>query len=183
MGIAMSYRGKARHIEAIDELITELQNLCQKNGWEYVIVDQEMSVSVSPTWGYGFGYIPTTDQIAEQDIEFFPAMVFNNCNGYFKIFTSRYAEQFRKSFNEGKWPSFSVDTRVKGIRLDIHPRAETVGFLFDLDNLQLCSYQIDPHGFCDFSDLVFCKTRYAGVKVHIILCKVIEMKQIELNYC
>jgi len=137
MGITIHYKGKAKSLEAIESLIGELQEMAEKFGWEHGLVEKEVKGELCPSWGYGFGYVPSKEQMEKENIEYFAAIVTKDCNGYFKFSDSKYQEDYRNTFKKGKWPKFSVDTKVKGIWLDIHPECETLEFMFDLATLEL----------------------------------------------
>lgn len=184
MGITIHYRGKAKSLEAVDHLIKELQETAEKLGWEYGLVEKEVKGELCPSWGYGFGFIPSKEQIEKEGIEFFPDMVSKRCNGYFKFSESKYAEDVRKAFRNGEQPHFFVDTKLKGIWLHLHPQCEGLEFVFDLFSLELLDYQKYDHtpsltyGYEGF----FCKTQYAGVKIHILVCKIIELTEKYIEY-
>jgi hypothetical protein len=184
MGITIHYKGKAKGLEAIDGLIDELQKMAEKFGWEHGLVEKEVKGEICPSWGYGFGYIPSKEQIEKENIEYFPAMVFNGCNGYFTFSDSKYQEDYRKAFKEGKWPKLSVDTKVKGIWLNVHPKSETLEFTFDLATLELADYQRYDHTprVIHYYEQFFCKTQFAGVKEHITVCQVIKITEKYIDY-
>ncbi|OPY73259.1 MAG: hypothetical protein A4E62_00575 [Syntrophorhabdus sp. PtaU1.Bin002] len=184
MGITIHYKGKAKSLEAVDGLIKELQETAEKLGWEYGLVEKDVKGELSPSWGCGYGYVPSKEQTETEGIEFFPAMVSNGCNGYFRFWESKYAEEVRKAFRSGDQPHFFIDTKVKGIWLNVHPQSETLEFVFDLATLELADYQKYDHtpnliyGYEGF----FCKTQYAGVKIHILVCKIIELTEKYIEY-
>jgi hypothetical protein len=184
MGITIHYKGKGKSLEAIDCLIEELKDIATTLEWTYEIVDEEVKGELFPSWGYGFGYIPTKDQIEQEGIEFFPKKVTNRCTGYFKIWETKYADEVRKAFRNGREPKFSIDTRKKGIWLNIHPKCETLEFTFDLNTLELADYEKYDHspgviygynGFC-------CKTQFAGLQTHILVCKIIKLTEKYIDF-
>jgi len=184
MGITIHYKGKAKSFESIDALIEQLQKTSEKFGWDHGLVEEEIKGELCPSWGYGFGYIPNKEEVEKQNIEYFPAMVTKDCNGYFKLWDSRYQEVYRQAFNKGIWPTFSVDAKTKGIWLDIHPDCETLEFVFDLASLELANYQRHdrtPH-LVHYYEGLFCKTQFAGVKAHIAVCKIIELTENYVEY-
>src|SRR5664280_687817 len=111
-------------------------------------------------------------------------MVFNGCNGYFTFSDSKYREDYRKAFREGKWPKLLVETKVKGIWLNVHPKSETLEFTFDLATLELADYQRYDHtpNLVHYYEGFFCKTQYAGVKIHVLVCKIIELTEKYIDY-
>lgn len=184
MGITIHYKGKAKSLEAIDGVIGELEQTAKKFGWEHGIIDEEMKGELCPSWGYGFGYVPSEEEIKKDKIEFFPAMMSIKCNGYFKIWESKYSEEIRNFFTKGQQPKFSVDTRKKGIWINVHPECETLEFVFDLNTLELADYQQydhTPNLIYGYNGL-FCKTEYAGVKIHILVCRIIELTEKYIDY-
>ncbi len=101
MGITIRYKGKEKSLEAIDALIQELQELSQMFGRGRGLVEEEVQGELSPSWGYGFGYLPSKEQMEKEGIEYSPAMVSKDCNGYFKLWESKYKEDYRKAFKKG----------------------------------------------------------------------------------
>lgn len=184
MGITIHYKGKAKSLEAIDGVIGELEEIAKKLNWEHDIIDEEMKGELCPSWGYGFGYVPSEEEIEKEKIEFFPAMISIKCNGYFKIWESKYSEEIRNFFTKGQQPKFFVDTRKKGIWINVHPNCETLEFVFDLKTLELADYQQydhTPNLIYGYNGL-FCKTQYAGVKIHILVCRIIELTEKYIDY-
>jgi hypothetical protein len=118
------------------------------------------------------------------EIEFFPAMVSKDCTGYFKFFESNYRVDYRNAFRKGTWPRFFVNTRVKGVWLNVHPKCETLEFLFDLATLELVDYEKYDHtpGLIYGYDGFHCKTHCAGVKIHILVCNIIELTEKYIDY-
>ncbi len=184
MGITIHYKGKARSLGAVDSLIGELWEIAEAFNWEHGLVEQEVKGKLCPSWGYGFGYIPGREQIEKENIEYFDAMVSKDCNGYFKFSGSKYQEDYRKAFRKGQWPTFSVDTRVKGIWLNVHPKCETLEFVFDLSTLELADYQKYDRtpDVIHYYEEFFCKTQFAGVKAHVLVCKIIERSEKNIDY-
>ncbi|MEW6676181.1 MAG: hypothetical protein AB1348_09325 [Nitrospirota bacterium] len=184
MGITIHYKGKAKSLEAIDKLIEELKEVATTLEWSYGIVDEEVKGEFYPSWGYSFGYIPKKEQMEEEGIEFFPKMVSKDCTGYFKIWETKYAEEVRRAFRKGKRPRFFIDTRKKGIWLDVQPKCETLEFTFDLKTLELADYEKYDHspgviyGYNGFS----CKTQFAGLSAHILVCKVIKLTEKYIDF-
>lgn len=111
-------------------------------------------------------------------------MVSKDCNGYFKIWGTKYAEEVRKAFKKGKRPRFFIDTRKKGIWLNVHPKCETVEFTFDLCTLELADYESYDHspgviyGYNGFSY----KTQFAGFPTHILVCKTIKLTEKYIDF-
>lgn len=184
MGITIHYKGKAKSLEAIDDVIKEVQEMAERFSWEHGIVDEEVKGELCPSWGYGFGYVPSKEQIEKESVEYFPAMVSTKCNGYFKIWETKYRENVRSAFKKGQQPKFFIDTRMKGIWLNLFPKCDTLEFFFDVNTLELASYQQYNHtpnllyGYDGF----FCKTQFAGVKAHIIVCNVIQLTEKYIDY-
>lgn len=184
MGITIHYKGKAKSLEAIDNLIEELKEIAEKFNWEYWIVDKPLKGKLSPSWGYGYSYVPTEDEIKKDGIEFFPKMVSDTCTGYYMIGDSKYADEARKALRKGKYPEFSIDTNVKGICLNVHPECETLAFEFDLKTLELVKYRQYNHspGIIYGYDSLFCKTQFAGFKIHQLICKLIKLTEKYIDY-
>lgn len=184
MGITIHYKGKAKSLEAIDDLIEELKEIATTLEWDYGVVDEDVRGKFCPSWGYGFGYIPTKEQIEKEGIEFFPRMVSGNCTGYFKIWETKYTEEVRRAFKKGKRPEFSINTRKKGIWLNIHPKCETLEFTFDLNTLELADYERYDHspGVVYGYNGLFCKTQYAGLQTHILVCKIIKLTEKYIDF-
>ncbi|MHB8579128.1 MAG: hypothetical protein ACYDA4_04610 [Ignavibacteriaceae bacterium] len=184
MGITIHYSGKAKSLEAIEQFIDTLQEISEESGWSYHLVSGSVKGRFKPFWGIGYGFKPSEDQILKGGIEFFPRMVSSRCNGYFKIYDTKFAAPVKKSFEKGVWPSFTIDTHKKGIQLTLHPKCETLSFIFDLQTLELASYEVYAHsrgiiyGFNGFS----CKTQFAGFDVHRIVCKLIKMASRYIDY-
>lgn len=184
MGITIHYAGKAKSPEAINQLIDTLREISEESGWSYQLVNGKVMGKFKPFWGIGYGFTPSEDQILKGGIEFFPRMVSSRCNGYFKIYDTKFAVPVKKSFEKGVWPSFTIDTHKKGIHLTLHPKCETLSFIFDLQTLELASYEVYAHsrgiiyGFNGFS----CKTQFAGFETHRIVCKLIKMASRYINY-
>ncbi len=137
MGITIHYSGKAKSPEAVDQLIDTLQEISEESGWSYHLVNGSVKGHFKPFWGIGYGFKPSEDQILKGGIEFFPRMVSSQCNGYFKIYDTKFAAPVKKSFEKGVWPSFTIDTRKKGIQLTLHPKCETLSFIFIFKRLNL----------------------------------------------
>jgi hypothetical protein len=184
MGITIHYKGKAKSLGAIDRLIKELKEIATLHKWNYQIIDEEVKGRFYPSWGYSFGYVPTKEQMKKEGIEFFPKMVSSDCTGYFKIWNTKYAEEVRKAFRNGKRPRFFINTRKKGIWLAIHPKCEPLEFTFDLNTLELANYEKYDHspgviyGYNGF----FCKTQFAGISTHILVCKVIKLAEKYIDF-
>ncbi len=184
MGITIHYSGKAKNHEAVDQLIDTLQEISEDSGWNYHLVQGAVKGPFKPFWGMGYGYIPHKEEMLKGDVHFYPQMVSAQCNGYFKVYETKYAEKVKESLGQGVWPSFTIDTYKKGIQITLHPKCETLEFIFDLKTLELANYEVYAHsrgiiyGFNGFS----CKTQYAGFEVHRIVCKLIKMASRYIEY-
>lgn len=42
MGITIHYKGKAKSLEAVDDVIKEVQEMAERFGWEHGVVDEEV---------------------------------------------------------------------------------------------------------------------------------------------
>lgn len=185
MGITIHYKGKAKSREAIDGLIETLTYFAKEKSWEYWHIDQTLKGRFYPSWGYGFGYVPTPEQVKKYEIEFFPKMVSRDCNGYFNFFETRYADEVRNTFKRGVRPTFHINTKQKGICLNIHPECETLEFSFDLQTLELANYSIiDERNPWEIwgSGGFFCKTQFAGFETHKTVCALIKMTERYIDY-
>jgi hypothetical protein len=184
MGVTIHYAGKAKSRDAVDQLIDVLQEIADASRWSYHLVNGAVKGQFEPFWGIGYGYIPPKEEMLKGNVTFYPRMVSSECNGYFKIYETKYAVEVKAFLEQGKWPSFTIDTRKKGIQITIHPKCETLEFIFDLETLELASYEVYAHsrgiiyGFNGFS----CKTQYAGFEVHVIVCKLIKMASRYIDY-
>lgn len=184
MGITIHYKGKAKSRMAIDDLIDTLAYIAAERKWKYRLVHEKVQGMYRPSWGYGYGYIPALEDRGKEGIEFFPKMISENCNGYFRIFDTPFAEAVRRAFSEGRQPQFYIDTWMKGICLDIHPQCETLSFVFNLKSFDLANYDIsrkEPHVVVGYNTL-FCKTQFAGFETHITVCKIIKMTERYIDY-
>jgi hypothetical protein len=78
----------------------------------------------------------------------------------------------------------SFYTRKKGIWLNIHPKCETLEFSFDLTTLELADYERYDHspGVVYGYEGFFCKTQYAGLQTHILVCKIIKLAEKYINF-
>ncbi|MCI0706097.1 MAG: hypothetical protein L0Y80_01250 [Ignavibacteriae bacterium] len=179
MGITIHYRGRAKSLAAIDDLRGTLTDIATASGWNYGKVDRAFKGKLQPNWGMGYGYIPKSEQQKKENIEYFPKMVSKDCNGYFKIFDTKYAAAVRAAFSQERWPSFYVDTVVKGIWVEVHPDCEGLEFTFDLKTLELASYETYDHspGIVHGYGGLFCKTQFAGFEAHKTVCKLIKMAE------
>ncbi|MFH1648445.1 MAG: hypothetical protein ABIA11_01775 [Patescibacteria group bacterium] len=184
MGITIHYKGKAKSLEAIDGLIENLKEVAITFRWDYKLIDEEVKGELLPSWGHGYGYIPPKEDMEKEGIEFFPKMISYKCNGYFRIWNSRYTKEVRKAFRRGKSPGFSINTRKKGIWLDVHPKCEILEFTFDVNTLELAGYQKYDHspGVIYGYDGFFCKTQYAGLQTHILVCKIIKLAEKYIDF-
>ena len=184
MGITIHYSGKAKSPEAVDQLIDTLREISEESGWSYHLVNGKVKGKFKPFWGIGYGFKPSEDQILKGGIKFFQLMVSSQCNGYFKIYDTKFAVEVKESLEKGAWPSFTIDTHKKGIQLTLHPKCETLSFIFDLQTLELASYEVYAHsrgiiyGFNGFS----CKTQFAGFETHRTVCKLIKMASRYIDY-
>lgn len=184
MGITIHYKGKAKSLEAMDELISMFSEISETSGWKYEVAQRIVRGKYKPFWGIGFGYIPSKEELQNRDIEFFPKMVTAKCNGYFRLFQSKYKERVRASLQKGIYPSFSVDTEQKGIFIDLHPKCETLCFVFDLKTLELINYYTfdDDPGVYHGSGGLCCKTQFAGFEAHKTVCKLIKAASKYIDY-
>lgn len=183
MGITIHYKGKAKSVEAVDKLIDTLTYFAEQRSWEHWFVDEKLKGEFHPSWGYGYGYIPKREDMQKDDIEFFPKMVSRDCNGYFRLFDTKYTDEVRRSMRRGKSAVFFIDTTRKGICLNVHPRCETLEFSFDLKTLELANYYADKgsdqiSGFNSF----FCKTQFAGFETHRTVCALIKATELYVDY-
>ncbi len=184
MGITIHYKGKAKSREAIDDLIDTLAYIATERKWKYRLVHEKVQGMYRPSWGYGYGYIPALEDRGKEGIEFFPKMISEDCNGYFRIFDTPYAETVRHAFTEGRQPQFHIDTSMRGISLDLHPQCESLEFIFDLKTLELANYQTSqdrPRVVLGYNGF-FCKTQFAGFDTHITVCKIIKMTERYIDY-
>ena len=179
MGITIHCAGKAKSLEAIMELMDMLALRAGALHWRTEMVDDVIRGRFFPNWGYGFGYVPSKEDIQSRKIEFFPQMVSLKCNGYFRIFDGPYADRYRASFRKGKYLSFRIDTRVKGMIIYPHQFCDVLSFTFDLKTLKLASYGTwgknseEVHG----GESLSCKTQSAGFKVHVMVCETIRLAE------
>ena len=184
MGITIHYAGKAKSHEAVDQLIDTLQEISEDSGWSYHLVQGAVKGPFKPFWGMGYGYIPHKEEMLKGDVTFYPRMVSSKCNGYFKVYETKFTSEVKESLELGVWPSFTIDTYKKGIQITLHPKCETLEFIFDLKTLELASYEVYAHsrgiiyGFNGFS----CKTQFAGFETHRIVCKLIKMASRYIDY-
>lgn len=184
MGITIHYKGKAKSLGAIDELIEEFKEIAETTGWNYGIVDEDVRGELSPHWGHGYGYIPNKEEIKKDGLEFFRKMVSPGCNGYFKIWDTKYAGDVRRVFRKGQRPKFFINTRKKGIWLDLHPKCELLEFIFDLNTLELANYETYNHspGVIYGYNGLFCKTQFAGFKTHTLACLLIKRAEQYIDF-
>jgi len=184
MGVTIHYRGKAKSLQAVNSLIDTLECLAKESQWEYWLIDETVRGKFIPSWGIGYGYIPSKEQIKREGIEFFPKMVSPECNGYFQIHDTKYAKEARCSLRKGIPPVFPVDTKRKGICLNLHRRCETLEFTFDLGTLELANYETYEHspGIVYGYNGFFCKTEYAGFETHQMVCKIIKMAERYIDF-
>jgi hypothetical protein len=184
MGITIHYSGKAKNFEAVDKLIDILREIAEESDWSYHLVNGAVKGPFKPFWGIGYGFTPTKEQVLKDGVEFFPRMVSSSCNGYFKIYDTKFSTFVRNFFTKGMWPTFTIDTYKKGIQIDLHPKCETLCFIFDLKTLELASYEVFSHkpGIIVGSNGFSCKTQYAGFEVHRIVCKLIKMASRHIDY-
>ena len=184
MGITIHYHGKAKNKHAIDELISLYSEIAETSGWKYRIEQKVVKGEYRPFWGNGFAYVPSAEEVKKRGIEFFPAMVTARCNGYFKLFDSKFREKVRASLRKGTRPRFSIDTEQKGIHIDLHPKCETLSFVFDLKTLELAHYYT-VNGELNVvygTEGLSCKTQFAGMDVHILVCKLIRAASKYIDY-
>ncbi|HUI29690.1 MAG TPA: hypothetical protein VLX91_05700 [Candidatus Acidoferrales bacterium] len=179
MGITIHYAGKAKSLAAIGELINAMTGRARIMGWRTSLVNRDVIGRFYPNWGIGYGFIPSEDMIKESKIEFFPNMVSSDCNGYFRIIDTPFAESYREAFRKGRYPTFKIDTHVKGIILYPHEKCEPLEFVFDLNSLELASYQIadDKPGVIYGYNSCWSKTQCAGFKTHVLVCETIRLAE------
>lgn len=70
-------------------------------------------------------------------------------------------------------------THKEGTILYPYERRETLGFAFNLNSLELSSYQIhdgSPKVIYGYNSCT-CKTRFAGFKSHVLLCKTMRLAE------
>lgn len=177
MGITIHYHGKAKSLEAIDQLIDVIKEIAVTSHWRHRVVQGTVRGTFEPFWGIGYGFIPSQDRMQQEGIEFFPKMVSSQCNGYFRLFHTRYRNAVRTSFEKGERPHFFINTKRKGIQVSLHPQCENLNFIFDVKTLELIDYSRCAHkpgiifGLEGFS----CKTQFAGFEIHQTVCKLIKM--------
>ncbi len=179
MGITIHYAGKARSLAAVSELINAMTERARIMGWRTSLVNRDVIGKFYPNWGIGYGFIPSEETIKESKIEFFPDMVSRQCNGYFRIFDTPFAESYREAFRKGRYPTFKIDTHIKGIILYPHEKCEPLEFVFDLNSLELASYQVpdDSPGIIYGYNSSSCKTQFAGFKTHVLVCETISLAE------
>jgi len=183
MGITIHYSGKAKSLEAVDKLLDTFTYFAEQQSWEHWLVDEKLKGAFHPSWGYGYGYISKREDMQKGDIEFFPKMVSKDCNGYFRLFDTKYTGEVRRSLRKGKNPAFFIDTTRKGICLNIHPRCETLEFSFDLKTIELANYYTVKGSAGIFgSNGFFCKTQFAGFETHRTVCALIKATELYVDY-
>lgn len=183
MGITIHYWGKAKSLSAIDELIDTLAYFAEEQSWEHWLVNENLKGPFYPNWGHGYGYIPKRRNMKKDGIEYFPKMVSSECNGYFHLYDTRFAEEVRRILRQGKRPTFFIDTVCKGISINLHPRCETLKFCFDLNTLDLANYITSEgsKGVTGFNGF-HCKTQFAGFETHRTVCALIKSTKRYIDY-
>jgi len=179
MGITIHYAGKAKSLASITGLIKAMAQKGRVMGWPISLVNRNVIGRFYPNWGIGYGFIPSEEMIKESKIEFFPDMVSRQCNGYFRILDTPFAENYREAFKKGRYPTFKIDTHIKGIILYPHEKCEPLEFTFDLNSLELSSYQIpdDSPGVIYGYNSCWSKTQFAGFKTHVLVCETIRLAE------
>ncbi len=179
MGIKIFYAGKAKNPESIGELVKVLLKRATALRWRLKLVDEDLRGNFYPSWGECCSRIPTEEEKERFHIEFFPAMVSADSNGYYKIIDTPFADPVREFFRKGEYPHFAIDTHIKGITLYPHENCEPLDFVFDLKTQELCCYEPDEkypdaiHGY----PVCCCKTQFAGFKNHVLVCKTIKLAE------
>ncbi len=179
MGITIHYAGKAKSLAAITQLINAMTERASIMDWRTSLVNRDVIGKFYPNWGIGYGFVPPEEMIKESKIEFFPDMVSRQCNGYFRIFDTPFAESYRDAFRKGRYPTFKIDTHVKGIILYPHEKCEPLEFTFDLNSLELVNYQVPD----DNPEIIYgynscsCKTQLARFKTHVMVCETIRLAE------
>ncbi len=179
MGITIHYAGKAKSPEAIGELTKVISERAEALHWQSKSVDQDLKGRFYPSWGHGYGYIPSAEESKRSNVEFFPKMVTPECNGLFRIFDTQYAEGIREGFSAGLWPKFSIDTHVRGIILYPHEKCEEVRFIFNMKSLDLVHYEWSENnsGVIHGYSTCWSKTQFAGFKIHVLVCETIRLAE------
>ena len=179
MGITIHYAGKAKSNEAIVELTSIMVERAEALHWQLKLVDQDLKGKFYPNWGHGFGYFPSFEEVRKSDIEFYPNMVTPECNGFFKIYDTQYAEGIREGFSAGLWPKFSIDTYIKGIVLYPHEKCGELNFVFNMKSLELANYEVYGHAPDAIYGYNSCwsKTQFAGFKIHVLVCETIRVAE------
>ena len=113
MGITIHYAGKAKSLAAITQLINAMTERASIMDWRTSLVNRNVIGKFYPNWGIGYGFVLPEEMIKESKIEFFPDMVSRQCNGYFRIFDTPFAESYRDAFRKGRYPTFKIDTTSK----------------------------------------------------------------------
>ena len=183
MGITIHYAGKAKSPEAFGEVLEALADRATALHWQLKAVDQDLKGRFYPSWGHGYGYVPSAEEIHERSIEFFPKMVRPDCNGYFKLYDTQYANDIREGFGMGMYPKFHIDTHISGIILYPHEKCESLKFIFDTTTLELCNYEVhhDPDIIYGYNSC-WCKTQFAGFKTHVLVCETIRLAEKYINF-
>ena len=175
MGITIYYAGKAKNPEAFGELLEALADRAAAFHWPLKAVNQDLKGRFYPSWGHGYGYVPSAEEIKGRGIEFFPKMVRPECNGYFKMYDTQYANDIREGFGMGTYPKFHIDTHVSGIILYPHKKCESLKFIFNTRTLELANYEIHDHDVIYGFNSCWCKTQFAGFKTHVLVCETIRL--------
>ncbi len=179
MGITIHYAGKVKSPEAISELSEVLVARAEVLHWQFKLVDQDLKGKFYPSWGHGYGYVPSAEESRRHNIEFFPKMVTPECNGFFRIFDTQYAEGIREGFRAGLWPKFRIDTHLKGIILYPREKCEELKFVFNMKSLELANYEVHDH----ITNVIYgynscwSKTQFAGFRIHVMVCETIRLAE------
>ena len=184
MGITIHYAGKAKSPEAFGELLEALADRAEALHWKLKAVDEDLKGRFYPSWGHGYGYIPSAKEIQGRGIEFFPEMVKADCNGYFKLYDTKYVNDIREGFDMGMYPKFHLETHVSGIILYPHEKCEPLKFIFNMKTLELGNYEMYDHT----PDAIYsynscsCKTQFAGFKTHALVCETIRLAEQYIDF-
>ncbi len=182
MGITIYYAGKAKSPEAFGELLEVLADRAEALHWRLKAVDEDLKGRFYPSWGHGYGYIPSPEEINERGIEFFPKMVKPDCNGYFRLYDHQYANDIREGFGMGMYPKFHLDTHISGIILYPHEKCESLKFIFNTKTLELANYEIHDHDAIYGYNSCWCKTQFAGFKIHVLVCETIRLTEKYIDF-
>ena len=182
MGITIHYAGKAKSPEAFGKLLEALADLAEALHWRLKAVDEDLKGRFYPSWGHGYGYVPSAEEVKERGIEFFPKMVRPDCNGYFRLYDTKYASDIREGFGMGMFSKFHLDTHISGIILYPHEKCESLKFIVNTKTLELANYEIHDHDVIYGYNSCWCKTQFAGFKIHVLVCETIRLTEKYIDF-